>query len=222
MAFGVLVLVGIAAFLLGSIPSGVLIGKLVYGVDIREHGSGNIGTTNAVRSLGKKGGALVFLLDFGKGLLAGLLAVGLVKLLVPAAQLGSSRFPSYPIYTALAFFAAISGHIFSPWLGFKGGKGIAVAVGCLFVTFGPLGACIELLLFALIVAATRYVSAGSIAAALLCPFLAGYYFIIHGGTDVVSWLLCSAGALLVLWAHRGNFQRLRTGTERRIGTSKEV
>lgn len=209
------------AFLLGSIPSGIIVGKLLYGVDIRDHGSGNIGTTNAMRALGKTGGAVVFLLDFGKGLLAGLVALALVWFAVPGGGLESDSLLRYSTFVAAAFFGCIAGHIFSPWLGFKGGKGIAVAVGCLFVTFGPVGALLELASFILVVLITRYVSAGSLTAAVLCPVFSAYYFLLTDTPDWLAWILCTAGAALVIWAHRGNIQRLLAGEERRIGDPKD-
>ena len=200
------------AFLLGSIPSGILIGRLFYGIDIREVGSGNIGTTNAIRAMGKKGGYAVFLLDFGKGVLAGLGALGILAWLVPYAgevDLVLAR----PEFLAAAFLGCTLGHIFCPWLGFKGGKGIAVAVGCLFVTYGPLGAIIELAIFAVIVIATKYVSAGSIAAAAACWPLACFFFWGHP----LAIAMCCLAAGVVIWAHRENIVRLKEGTERKIG-----
>ena len=101
---------------------------------------------------------------------------------------------------------------------FKGGKGIAVAVGCLFVTFGWVGACLELLIFAVLVVATKHVSVGSIAAAAACPFFALYFF----WGDWLAWACCTIAALTVVWAHRGNIARLRAGTESRIGQKKEA
>ena len=112
-----------------------------------------------------------------------------------------------------AFLGCTWGHIFSPWLKFKGGKGIAVAVGCLFVTFGPVGALLELALFIVLVVLTKYVSVGSMAAALACPFFALYFY----WGNWVAWLLCAIAGLTVLWAHRANFARLRAGEERRLG-----
>lgn len=202
----------VIAFLLGSIPNGVLVGKYIYGIDIRERGSGNIGTTNALRALGGKAGALVFALDFGKGLVSGLIAAVIAAHVVQDAA-AAGVFPSYKDFTAVAFFGCTLGHIFSPWLGFKGGKGIAVAVGCLFVTFGPLGACIELGVFGILVALSRYVSLGSVAAAVLCPFLALSYF----WGDWLGWVLCATVGIVVLWAHRGNIERLIQGSERKLG-----
>ena len=196
-----LVLLAVVCFLLGSIPWGLIISKSVFHTDIREHGSGNIGTTNAMRTMGKKGGAAVFVLDFGKGLLS-----GLISLFVLANS----------TVVALAFLCCTLGHIFSPWLKFKGGKGIAVAVGCLFVTFGVMGALLEIAVFAVVVAISRFVSAGSLAAAIVCPIFAAYYFLFQA-FDPIAWVLCLVTALVVIWAHRGNIHRLATGTERRIG-----
>lgn len=206
-------LLAVAAFLLGSVPWGVVVSRLFFHTDVREHGSGNIGTTNALRTLGKKGGAAVFLLDFGKGLLSGFLVWAVARLIVDGA--GGFSLLSYETLRAVSFLACIWGHIFSPWLKFRGGKGIAVAVGCMFATFGPVPALIELALFAVVVALTRYVSAGSIAAAALCPFVSVVVF--FGHPDAIA--LCTLAALTVVWAHRGNIGRLRAGTEARIGSS---
>ena len=172
----------VAAFLLGSIPWGLIISKVFYHTDIREHGSGNIGTTNAMRTMGKKGGAAVFLLDFG-----------------------------------IATMGCTLGHIFSPWLGFHGGKGIAVAIGALFVCWGPAAACIELFgIFAVLVALTRYVSVGSIASAALCPVIACFLF--WGDWGAIACYFVTG--MTVVWAHRGNIERLRAGNERRVGSKK--
>lgn len=204
-------------FLLGSIPWGVVISRVFYHDDIRKHGSGNIGTTNALRTMGKAGGAAVFVLDFGKGILSGFLAMATLWLLVPGGGIdgaaAGASLTVYHAYLALAFLGCVLGHIFSPWLKFKGGKGIAVAVGCLFVTFGWVGACLELLIFAILVICTRYVSVGSLAAAVACPFFALYFF----WGEWLAVAFCTFAALVVIWAHRGNVERLRMGTENRIG-----
>ena len=204
----------VAAFLLGSIPWGLIISKVFYHTDIREHGSGNIGTTNAMRTMGKKGGAAVFLLDFGKGIASGFIGMGATSFL-------TGSFVSYETLLGIATMGCTLGHIFSPWLGFKGGKGIAVAVGCLFVTFGWQGACLELLIFAVLVIATRYVSLGSVAAAVACPFFAAYYFLFATFAPL-AWLCTTVAALTVVWAHRENIDRLRHGCERRIGDKKKA
>jgi len=213
--FGFPILLGIfiVSFILGSIPNGLLVGKLFYHTDIRAVGSGNIGTTNAIRAMGKRGGYAVFLLDFGKGVLSGLLA-----LWIPLWFAGASPADVFTAADglAIAFAGCVFGHIFSPWLGFRGGKGIAVAVGCLFVTFGPLGACIELALFAFVVIVSKYVSAGSLAAVALNIPMAFFYF----PGDWLAICLCCITALAVFWAHRENVKRLLTGTESRVGDKK--
>lgn len=214
----VLVCVFVVAFLLGSIPWGLIISRVFYHTDIREHGSGNIGTTNAMRTMGKVGGGAVFLLDFGKGLLSGVIAMLALWLLVPGGGLSEQSGVSYDFVMAVATMGCTFGHIFSPWLGFKGGKGIAVAVGCLFMSFGVVPALIEIAIFAVLVVATRYVSVGSLAAAVACPFFACALFWGEWGT-VACFLLT---ALVVIWAHRGNIERLREGTENRIGDKKKA
>ena len=215
----VLVLIGVfvISFLLGSIPWGLIISRVFYHTDIREHGSGNIGTTNAMRTMGKVGGGAVFLLDFGKGLLSGVIAMLALWYLVPGGGLADASGVTYAFMLAAATTGCTLGHIFSPWLGFKGGKGIAVAVGCLFMSFGVAGACVELAIFAVLVIATRYVSVGSIAAAVACPFIACVLY--WGDWCAIACFLLTA--IVVVWAHRGNIERLRDGCERRIGDKKD-
>ena len=204
------------AFALGSIPWGVIIGKIFFHTDIRKSGSGNIGTTNAMRVIGKKGGVAVFVLDFGKGLLSGFLATVIGGACLAGGPAPGWEWASMDEFLALSFIGCISGHIYSPWLGFHGGKGIAVAVGCLFYVFGPVGACLELAIFIVLVVATRYVSVGSIAAAVACPFFALYYY----WGDVFAWIAISLSAFMVFYAHRQNMERLHAGTESRIGSKK--
>jgi len=223
--------VALVGFSLGSIPWGVVISRLFYKTDLRQHGSGNIGTTNALRTLGKRGGALVFLLDFGKGLLAGWVGAWLGKLsdlawlstLSDTALATAAYNRIYGLSVAMALLACVLGHIFSPWLDFRGGKGIAVAIGCLFFTFGWPGALIELGVFVLVVALSRYVSLGSIAAAVACPLVAVWVFVFNHSPRVDSpWAIlpCLLTAVVVIWAHRGNIVRLRAGTENRLGSKK--
>lgn len=227
------------AFLIGSIPFGLIISKLFFKTDIRAHGSGNIGTTNAIRTMGKRGGAIVFILDFAKGVLSGfvglwvgqffanmqghtVLAEGMFSLLKPLefAPLGDAGiFPVFfvEVLLALSLCGCVLGHIFSPWLKFKGGKGIAVAIGCVFVVFGVPAACLELAIFIVLVLVTRYVSIGSIAAALACPFFALYLYL--GNPTAVFFCVVTGG--MIVWAHRENIKRLLQKTENRIGQKKE-
>lgn len=149
------ILILLITFFLGSIPFGVIISRLFFKKDIRNEGSGNIGTTNAMRSLGKIGGGAVFILDFGKGLFSGFLGTVFAGMTAPL-----SGYEAGQLVLALSFFGCVVGHIYSPWLKFHGGKGIAVAIGALFFVFGPLFAVFELVIFAVLVVATRYVSVG--------------------------------------------------------------
>lgn len=207
-----LILLFLVTFLLGSVPWGLVISRVVFHKDIRKEGSGNIGTTNAMRSLGKAGGASVFVLDFGKGVLSGFLAtVCSTYVLVDATDALAG------ICLAISFMGCTLGHIYSPWLKFHGGKGIAVAVGALFFMYGIPGAVIELGLFAILVIVTRYVSVGSIAAALLCPFLSLYFY----SGNWVAIAIITFTALNVVFAHRENISRLLNHCENKIGSKKE-
>lgn len=183
----------ILSFLLGSIPFGLLISRLFYNTDIRKSGSGNIGAMNALRTLGKGGAVAVLLLDAAKGALPVLVTLSYSHTLA-----------------ALCGAAAIVGHCFSPWLGWKGGKGVATSLGVVFALAWPAGlACVGAYLLA--VALTRYSSVGSIAAHVVAP-VALYFF-----TD--TWAYAAYGVfalLLILWAHRENIARLRTGSENAI------
>ncbi|MCL2883283.1 MAG: glycerol-3-phosphate 1-O-acyltransferase PlsY [Coriobacteriia bacterium] len=204
----------VVSFLLGSIPWGLIISKVFYKVDVREHGSGNIGTTNAVRTLGKAGGIAVFVLDFLKGMASGLVGYLCAVFCVYALQTDSvTSSHLLGLVMGLAFLGCVGGHIYSPWLKFKGGKGIAVAVGCIFLVFGPFLALVELGVFVILVVATRYVSVGSIAAAVVCPLIAWW----ASSGEPVFITICTLTALLIIWAHRGNINRLRAGTENRLG-----
>ena len=206
-------LILVITFLLGSIPFGVIISRLFFKKDIRSEGSGNIGTTNAMRSLGKVGGAAVFLLDFGKGLLSGYLGTVFAALVAP-----TEGFAAGQLLVALSFFGCVVGHIYSPWLKFHGGKGIAVAIGALFFVFGVWTSVLELAVFAVLVVATRYVSVGSIAAAVLCPFLAFFLY----WPNIPAACAISIAALLVVFAHRANISRLLNHNENRIGSKKKA
>lgn len=207
------ILILLITFFLGSIPFGVIISRLFFKKDIRNEGSGNIGTTNAMRSLGKIGGGAVFILDFGKGLFSGFLGTVFAGMTAPL-----SGYEAGQLVLALSFFGCVVGHIYSPWLQFHGGKGIAVAIGALFFVFGPLFAVFELVIFAVLVVATRYVSVGSIAAALACPFFAFYLY----WPNLPAACAISIAALLVVFAHRENIKRLINHNENRIGSKKKA
>lgn len=198
------------SFLIGSIPWGLIISKLFYKTDVREKGSGNIGATNVTRTVGKVGGAAVFLLDFAKGLASGLLGSFM------AYGMLSSGYENGCIALAVPFLGCVLGHVYSPWLGFKGGKGIAVAIGCLFYSLGIWISIIELLIFIVIVVSTRYISLGSIVAAAVEPFFALYVF----WGDWFGFILMTIAALVIVWAHRSNISRLASGSENRFGSKR--
>ena len=214
---GILVTVATAvvAFLLGSIPCGVIVSKVFYGKDVRDTGSGNIGFTNSLRSMGKAGGAAVFIGDFLKGVLAAAIGMWVAPIFfLSDAPLCAN---SADFLTATATFVATMGHIFCPWLGWKGGKGISTAFGASFVSMNPVAACCLFASFLLVVLVTKYVSAGSLTAAVLYP-AAG--FLTRSASPLAATLLGITG-LVVIWAHRENITRLRQGTERKIGSKKE-
>ncbi|SFH85407.1 glycerol-3-phosphate acyltransferase PlsY [Selenomonas ruminantium] len=183
------------AYLLGSIPNGLVFGKLLWHIDLREHGSHNIGATNAWRTLGKGPGFLIFLLDFLKGALS----VWLGSLLVGT-----------PLAMVLAGVLAIVGHSCSLFLKFKGGKGVATGLGVI-VMMMPLPALIVFLVWLAIVKISGYVSLGSIVAAALVPVLAWQfgYPVEYIGFGVLA-------AAFIIIRHHANIGRLLSGTESKI------
>lgn len=198
-----LVLVG---YLVGAIPFGLLIGRLAGGVDLRQHGSGRTGATNALRTIGTAGAVLVFFLDAAKGFVA----VLLVGWLYSAGPAGSP-----PWVAAAVGIAAIGGHIRSIFIGFRGGRGVATFTGSMLAT-APLVLAVVVPVFAVIVWRTRYVSLGSLVGSLLAPVAAAVLAAL-GQATWAAVALGVGGAALVIGAHADNIARLRTGTERRIG-----
>lgn len=184
-----------SGYLVGSIPFGVIVGRVFFHTDIRQTGSGNIGAANAVRALGKVGGTTVLLLDILKGTVPTLLAARIA-----------------PEFEVLAATAAILGHCFSPWLHFKGGKGVATALGALIVLCWQ-AAVVSGLAWLAIVRLTRYSSVASlIACAVSIPAL----WLL---TDDPGKIAFSTGAtLFIAWKHRENIRRLREGRENRLFT----
>ena len=176
-----LLLIALGAFLLGSIPTGYLVAR-AKGVDIRKHGSGNIGATNVFRTLGKPLGIFVFLVDALKG---------------------------------FAAVAAIAGHNYTPWLGFKGGKGIATSVGVLLALM-PWAVLAIAVVWVLVFKISRYVSLASICAAAALPAAVGMLWFSGCGGNGPLLAFSLAISALAIWRHRTNIQRLRAGTEPRF------
>jgi glycerol-3-phosphate acyltransferase PlsY len=219
------------AFLAGSIPFGLLISRM-GGVDIRRHGSGNIGATNVLRTLGPRYGIPCLLLDALKGFLPVALATNLfgiegraptIPLPVPDAWVlvhapaDAWRAQLFPILSALM---AVIGHNHSPWIGFKGGKGIATSAGVLLALM-PFAVLLLLALWGLLFLVTRYVSVASIGAAVALPFLTLWGSWHHGRIRDGTWnkalfALTVAIAVLAVWKHRSNIRRLLDGTEHRF------
>jgi acyl phosphate:glycerol-3-phosphate acyltransferase len=187
----------VVAFVVGSVPFGVLISRAFYGTDIRQAGSGNIGAANALRTLGRRGAIVVLALDALKGF-APALAAG---------ALGG------PLAASAAALAAIVGHCWSPFLGFKGGKGVATAFGALFALWWPAGLAFVVVWIAAVVA-TGYASVGSMLGSIaMAPVL---WF----GLGPIGLAYGILSAILIVTRHRENIDRLRRGTENRLSLLK--
>jgi glycerol-3-phosphate acyltransferase PlsY len=205
------VLVVLLGYLLGALPFGLVLGRLMRGIDIRDFGSHRTGATNALRTLGTRAAAAVFVLDVGKGVAAVLAAYGLYAVGPPG---------SAPWVAAAAGFAAIVGHIWSVFIRFTGGRGVATSTGGL-GAMSPLALLILAPIVVFIVWRWRYVSAGSIAGSLLAPIVVAILAVFNLAPWAGAAYALAAG-LLVTWAHSDNISRLRRGTERRIGQKEEV
>ncbi|HEU5248741.1 MAG TPA: glycerol-3-phosphate 1-O-acyltransferase PlsY [Thermoanaerobaculia bacterium] len=187
----------LVAYLLGSISFAVIVVRAVSGEDIRAQGSGNAGATNVLRAYGKKPALLVALLDVAKGTAAVLLM-----------RLATAD----PWWSAAAGLAVVLGHVFPVFYGFRGGKGVATAVGA-FAVLAPLALLCCMAVFVLVVALTRYVSLGSVISMVLLPPVAGV--LVHAPRPVVT--AAAVTALVVVFKHLGNLKRLARGEERKLG-----
>jgi glycerol-3-phosphate acyltransferase PlsY len=198
LAWGAVVAV---AYLLGSIPSGLLIGALFFGVDVRNYGSRRTGATNVLRTLGRGPAAAALLMDVAKGAAA----VAFARWLLPAE----------PWAHVLAALAAVAGHNWPVFVGFRGGRGVIVSIAAVGVLHFPVALAI-VLLGLLLIWRTRYVSLGSLAGAAAAPplFLLFYLF---GRVPLAYLAFAAAGAALVIASHHDNIARLLTGTESRLG-----
>src|SRR5271163_2891762 len=210
MPFQTCLIVAAAAYLLGSIPFGFLLVLAFRKEDIRTKGSGNIGATNVVRSGARGLGVLTFLLDAVKGYVA-VVAAGWIL-----AWLGNSSL-SLQDAQAIAAIFAILGHMHPVWLRFKGGKGVATALG-VFLALSPVAALIGLAVFLVVFLIWRYVSLASIVSAVVFPIAA--LLLAHGQTTLLLTAVTVFVPLLVIFKHHENILRLLQGTEYRFGKGK--
>jgi acyl phosphate:glycerol-3-phosphate acyltransferase len=201
-------LAALPAYFLGSIPTAVWVGRVRYGLDIREHGSKNAGATNTFRVLGKKAGKVVLGIDVLKGMIAVLLPYFLLPYSFTAAQLTHVQL--------LASFLAVIGHVFPVFASFKGGKGVATSLGVV-IGLQPIAAAICLGVFLLVFMISHYVSLGSILAALAFALLLWFAFPIHTEALPVFGSLLS---IVVIVAHRKNIGRILHGTESKMNLFK--
>jgi glycerol-3-phosphate acyltransferase PlsY len=195
----------IFAYLVGSIPTAVWYGKIFHGIDVRQHGSGNAGATNSLRTFGKKAGIIVLIVDFLKGFLA-----------VKAASLFSTETDN--ILPLIMGLAVITGHIFPIFAQFRGGKGVATAMGVLVATF-PWAALGCVLTFMIVVFVTKYVSLASLLGALAFPIQLTFNFW-HDNANKYAIGFASVIFVILLIMHRENIQRLIQGTESKFGAKK--
>jgi glycerol-3-phosphate acyltransferase PlsY len=200
------VLIPVSAYLLGSIPFGLILAKIFGSGDVRNEGSGNIGATNVARVAGPLAGILTLLLDGAKGAAAVLLAERYSN--------GSA------MWMIIAGLAALIGHCFPIWLKFKGGKGVATAAG-VYLALSPLAFLAGLILFILVVAFWRYVSLGSISAAAAMPMLLYFLWAPHHAPPPMITFGALAVAMLIVYKHDANLQRLVNGQEPKFSFSKK-
>lgn len=187
------------SYLLGSIPNGLILGKAIWGVDLRQHGSKNIGATNAWRTIGKAGGISIFALDFLKGAISAYLGL----------HLGGSELAG-----VLCGILAIAGHSWSVFLAFKGGKGVATGLGVI-AALMPMVTLIVFAVWFAIVYFTGYVSLGSIVGAALVPILTLFF-----GLHTEFLILGLIAAVFIIYRHKSNIERLLNGTESKIKAAR--
>jgi glycerol-3-phosphate acyltransferase PlsY len=206
------ILMLLISYLVGSIPTAIIYGKLTRGIDIRQHGSGNAGATNVFRVLGWKAGVLVLLIDMVKGLIATLWFY----------KIGTDSFiANVELLKIMAGMSAVFGHIWTVFAGFKGGKGVGTGAGMI-IGLVPGAVLVGVIVFLLAVAMTRWVSLGSILASLTVPvylFLKKFFFMLPVSTTLLIFSLLVP--LLIIFTHRSNIKRLLNGSENKIILKKD-
>ena len=209
-----IIVILLLSYLAGSIPGSVWMGQLLYGVDVRKHGSLNAGATNVFRVLGWKAGVLSTIVDLGKGLLA---AGVIASIRIDELPSGFAFWQVESVVRLLAGIAAIVGHMLPIWARFRGGKGVNTAAGVLFA-ITPKTMWIVIGVFALVLYISRYVSLASIVAAIMFPATIAIRMFVFDIEALDRSLLLFGGifALAILYAHRSNIRRLIAGTENKV------
>jgi glycerol-3-phosphate acyltransferase PlsY len=197
----------VVSYLLGSIPSGYIAGRLM-GIDVRKHGSGNIGATNVLRTLGKPFGFAVFVADTLKGFLAVQISALCVAQVPPAQQYADW-------FAILAAITCVLGHTLPIWLGFNGGKGVATSAGVM-LGLAPGATLFAVLVWVLVFEFTRYVSVASVAATCALPIAIAVLLKLHLAKSMPILGAAVVLAVVVCWRHRSNFARLMQGSEKRF------
>lgn len=200
----------VLAYLLGSIPTAVWVGKLFFHVDVREHGSKNAGATNTIRTLGLPAGLAVFAID----VLKGFAATNLYRILL---AWGGGDVSLWSLYAIIFGVCAVVGHIFPVFAGFRGGKGVATLCGVV-LALHPLATLCALGVFAVVLATTRYVSLGSLTAGLSFPLFLFFLFHVR---ELPLLIFAATVALLLFITHRANIGRLLHGTESRFAPKRK-
>lgn len=211
-------IIAILSYLIGSIPTSIIVARKARGIDIRHYGSGNAGGTNVIRVLGWKPGLFVIALDMAKGMVATMLVARLMEGPIPFSN--ATPFDDFTVVQIIAGCSAILGHVWTVFAGFKGGKGIATAGGML-IGIAPIEVAVSFGVFAVVFLITHYVSLGSLSAAVAFPltmfFRENVFMVDVPGYGTL--IFFSIGiSLLIVYTHRTNIIRLLRGTENRIAT----
>ncbi len=211
------------AYLIGSVPSSYIFGRVLRNIDIREHGSGNVGATNTFRVLGKVPGTAVMFLDIFKGVIAVTLLAGVsYQALTVVAGSDAQALPlSRQLFKIILGLAAIAGHIWTIFLSFKGGKGVAASTGVL-IGLDPITVSIAIIIFLTVFLLSKYVSLGSITAAVCLPVLIVVrYSLANRAVPIPLLIFSMVIAMIVLYRHKANIGRLLRGEENRVNFKKE-
>jgi glycerol-3-phosphate acyltransferase PlsY len=213
-------IITILSYLAGSIPTSIIVARVMKGIDIRQHGSGNAGGTNVIRVLGWKAGVFVILMDMAKGLFSTLVVARLMYGSIPFHN--ATPFDDFTVVQIIAGCAAILGHVWTVFAGFKGGKGIATAGGML-IGIAPVEVAVSFGVFLIVFLISNYVSLGSLSAAVSFPltmFLRENVFMVDIPGYKTLILFTIGISLLIVYTHRANITRLLRGTENKISTSR--